>query len=262
MIAESEFASVASASIEIIDVCHHFGEKEVLKNITISIARNKFLALLGPSGCGKTTLLRCIAGLLRPKDGRILLDGRTPTDVRMEGRLSFNFQSPTLLPWRTLLANVLLPIELIGDGKFSEAQENLARQLLRDVGLGEEILKYPHMLSGGMQQRVGLARSLVTRPSYLFLDEPFSALDGVNRDKLNERLRYLWQRTPFTCVFVTHTAEEAVFLADQVAILSDRPANILDIVDINLGTSRDLSTRTRADYDGYVKTIRAATRKP
>ncbi len=242
-------------------VTHHFthqGESQlVIQDITHCFPPRSITAILGPSGCGKTTFLRCLAGLIRPTSGDISLDGMSPRDARRGGYLGFAFQSATLLPWRTALENVILPLELLG--RSSEIE--FAKTLLRDVELTEkDAVKYPTELSGGMQQRVGLARALVTRPRYLFLDEPFGGLDPITRDRLNEKVRGLTQTYQLTTVCVTHSVEEAVFLADHVIIFREAPARIAEVLEIELGTARDAWIRSKPEFHNYVKQIREITR--
>jgi NitT/TauT family transport system ATP-binding protein len=183
-----------------------------------------------------------------------------PSEARSRGNVGFAFQSPTLLPWRTALQNVLLPLEILRRSDAINMKEQ-AQQLLNEVGLDEDSSKLSRQLSGGMQQRVGLARALITRPSFLFLDEPFSSLDGMTKDRLNEKLRRLWQEHKLTIVIVTHSIEDAVFLADKIIILTSGPGRISEIVDIGLGDNRDASTRATKEYFEYIKAIRRKTER-
>lgn len=237
---------------------HSFGDLLVLNDITWLCPKGKFVAIVGPSGCGKTTLLRCITGLIHPTSGNISLAGMTPHEARMSGDIGFAFQTSTLLPWRTALENVLLPLELLKrsrDGK----EIAFARELLGIVGLQDVAGKLPTKLSGGMQQRVSLARSLVTRPSYLFLDEPFGSVDGLTRNDLYPKIRKLWREFGLTIVFVTHTLNDAVFLADCVLIMSPRPSRITGTIEIDLGVERDLNIRFGKKFQEYVNEIQRKT---
>lgn len=241
---------------------HSFGQEAVLRNFDITFAPGQLVAVLGPSGCGKTTLLKIAAGLLEPSAGQVLLDGMTPLEGRSSGLIGFAFQSPVLLPWRTALENILLPMEILSNGR-AHPDEARAKDLLSEVGLETDFHKLPKELSGGMQQRVSLARALVTQPRYLFLDEPFGALDGLTRDRLNEKVRQIWQdgkKDGLTILFVTHSVEEAVFLADQILILSPRPAAPHDIVPIDLGEKRDYNTRRDKKFMDDVIKIREITK--
>ncbi len=245
-------------------VTHHFKregkEQLVLQGITHCFPARTVTVILGPSGCGKTTFLRCLAGLLRPTAGDISLDSMSPRDARQAGYVGFAFQSATLLPWRTALENVILPLEVLGRCSTS-SETDFAKSLLLAFDLTEsDAGKYPNELSGGMQQRVGLARALVTRPRYLFLDEPFSGLDPITRDRLNEKVRDLSQEYHLTTVCVTHSVEEAVFLADHLIIFGGAPAQIVEALDIQLGTKRCASTRIKPEFNAYARQIREISR--
>jgi NitT/TauT family transport system ATP-binding protein len=248
------------SSIVVEKLSHSFDDVLVLDEMDCSFPKGSLIAILGPSGCGKTTFLKALAGLLKPTSGSIHLDGFQPIEARQHGSIGFAFQSPTLLPWRTSLQNVLLPLEILG--RMHNLKElAFAKKLLTLVDLQNEANKLPSQLSGGMQQRVGLARSLATMPSFLFLDEPFGALDGLTRDRLNEKVRQLWQDFPLTIVFVTHSVEEAVFLADFVLIMSPRPSRIRHVERIELGTHREASVRMSDEFWTYRKHIIEITRE-
>ncbi|HWM24215.1 MAG TPA: ABC transporter ATP-binding protein [Chthoniobacterales bacterium] len=234
---------------------HSFDDYLVLDEITCSFPSGTLVAVLGPSGCGKTTFLKAAAGLIHPTAGVVTLDGIHPSIARRQGSVGFAFQSPTLLPWRTTLENVLLPLELFKNSNTPKRRHH-ATDLLSIVDLNGDSDKLPRQLSGGMQQRVGLVRALVTEPSFLFLDEPFGALDGITRDKLNQKVRELWQKFDLTILFVTHSIEEAIFLAEEIIILGSRPAKIRKIVHIELGENRDALTRLNSQFFEYQKSIR------
>jgi NitT/TauT family transport system ATP-binding protein len=174
--------------------------------------------------------------------------------ARSEGFVGFAFQTPTLLPWRAALENILLPLEILNKEVTTDSRE-YARNLLAVVGLDDKGDALPRELSGGMQQRIGLARALVTNPSALFLDEPFSDLDPKTRDKLNEKVRQIWQRYTVDMLFVTHSVPEAVFVADEVMILSKQPASIVEIVHIDLGNERTYATKADPNYPKLVRKI-------
>jgi NitT/TauT family transport system ATP-binding protein len=212
------------------------------------------VAILGPSGCGKTTLLKICAGLIKSSSGMVFLDGSTPLEARLKGSISFAFQTPTLLPWRTALDNILLPLEILNK-TVTPDKRDYARTLLDLVGLNEKVDTYPSELSGGMQQRIGLARALVTNPAALFLDEPFGQLDPKTRDRLNEKVRQIWQQYSLNILFVTHSVPEAVFVADKVIILSKQPASIVKIIDIKLGEERTYKTKLEPMFPKLVRQI-------
>ena len=243
----SEIRPSVTDGLYIKDLSHAYGDELVLKGIECSLPMGSLVAVLGPSGCGKTTLLKICAGLIAPSSGSIQINGANPLQARSKGIVGFAFQSPTLLPWRTALENILLPLEILNKGIDAESRD-FARNLLTLVGLEDKGDTYPRELSGGMQQRIGLARALVTNPSALFLDEPFGQLDPKTRDKLNEKVREIWQRYSLNMLFVTHSVSEAVFVADKVIILSKQPASIVETIDIDLGEERTHSTKANPRY--------------
>jgi NitT/TauT family transport system ATP-binding protein len=198
------------------------GELLALAHINLAVEPGEFLCIVGPSGCGKTTLLQMLGGVLKPSSGAVLLAGRPLTEPPPE--ISFVFQKPNLMPWRTVLQNVLLPLQILA-APADEAKQR-AEETLTLVGLREFAQAYPKELSGGMEQRVAVARALIQRPRILLLDEPFGALDALTRERLNGELLRLWQAQDFTAIMVTHNIREAVFLADRVIVLSPRPAMV------------------------------------
>jgi NitT/TauT family transport system ATP-binding protein len=212
------------------------GRVEALRNIDLTVAEGEFLAVLGRSGCGKSTLLRMIAGLLPVTGGEITVAGNRITKPRQD--IAMLFQKPALLPWRTVLDNVLLPTEIFG---WSRAKyRDRARQLLDMAGLAGFEKRLPHELSGGMQQRVSLCRSLIGQPRVMLMDEPFSALDALTREELSGELQRVHMETRATIVFVTHSIDEAVLLADRVVVLSPRPGRIRKVVDVDIPRPRSL----------------------
>ena len=222
--------------IELQGVSRSFGSVLALDEISLKVSAGEFVAVVGRSGCGKSTLLRLVAGLLPPSTGEVVVNG---AEVRRPRRdIAFMFQRPALLPWRSVLRNVLLPVEIFG-WPVAEYREQ-ALELLNDVGLAEFAERLPHELSGGMQQRVSLCRSLIQRPSVLLMDEPFSALDALTREELALGLQRIHAEHPSTVVFVTHSIEEAILLADRVVVLSPRPGHISDIVDVYIPRPRSL----------------------
>ena len=231
------------------------GEQIVaLKNISLDIREGEFISLLGPSGCGKTTLLRIIADLLQPTSGNVEIHGLTPREIRLQKRYGMVFQTPVLYDWRTVRRNICLPMECIGIPQ----KERTARidKMLELVGLENFGYKYPFELSGGMQQRVGIARALALDPEILLMDEPFSALDEFTREKLNEDVLNIWQKTKKTVIFVTHNIPESVFLSDRVVVLSPHPGRLSAIIDIDLPRPRKNSIRETKEFYDYVGKIR------
>ncbi|MCT2276415.1 ABC transporter ATP-binding protein [Micromonospora chalcea] len=212
------------------------GQVEALRGIDLDVAEGEFVAVLGRSGCGKSTLLRMIAGLLPVSGGEITVAGTPITKPRRD--VAMLFQRPALLPWRTVLDNVLLPVEIFGWRRAEH--RGRARQLLEMAGLGGFEKRLPHELSGGMQQRVSLCRSLIGSPRVMLMDEPFSALDALTREELSGELQRVHMETKATIVFVTHSIDEAVLLADRVVVLSPRPGRIREVVEVNVPRPRTL----------------------
>ncbi len=212
------------------------GTVEALRGIALDVAEGEFVAVVGRSGCGKSTLLRLVAGLLPVSGGQVTVAGEPVTKPRRD--ISMQFQRPALLPWRSVLDNVLLPVEVFGWKKAAHRQR--AHDLLAMAGLDGFEKRLPHELSGGMQQRVALCRSLISRPSVMLMDEPFSALDALTREDLSVELQRVHMDSGATIVFVTHSIDEAVLLADRVVVLSPRPGRIRQILDITVPRPRTL----------------------
>jgi NitT/TauT family transport system ATP-binding protein len=212
------------------------GTVEALRGIDLEVAEGEFVAVVGRSGCGKSTLLRLVAGLLPVTEGEITVAGERITKARRD--IAMLFQRPALLPWRSVLDNVLLPAEIFG-WRRAEHRDR-AQELLEMVGLGGFEKRLPHELSGGMQQRVSLCRSLIGRPRVMLMDEPFSALDALTREELSVELQRIHMENSATIVFVTHSIDEAVLLADRVVVLSPRPGQIRKVVDIDIPRPRTL----------------------
>jgi NitT/TauT family transport system ATP-binding protein len=213
-----------------------------LENVSFAVERGGFLSLLGPSGCGKSTLLRVVADLIAPSSGQVSVLGASPQEARENRSLGFVFQDAALLPWRTALQNVELPAE-VGGFRGLPAGAPGPRELLKLVGLEGWEQNFPHELSGGMRQRVSIARALLGGPRLLLMDEPFGALDEITRDRLNEELRRIWQETGTTILFVTHSVYEAMFLGEEVLVMSANPGRVREIVPIDLPRDRDLRIR-------------------
>jgi NitT/TauT family transport system ATP-binding protein len=222
------------------------GKREVraLDPLDLAVGDGEFLAIVGPSGCGKSTLLRLIAGLLAPTTGRIALHGEAVT--KPQTRLGIVFQSPVLLEWRTVLDNVLLQLELRGDNPRPHRAR--AMELLGRVGLDEFADRYPRELSGGMRQRASIVRALIHDPPLLLMDEPFGALDALTREQMRIDLEALWLATRKTVVFITHSIDEAVLLADRVIVMSARPGRIERELAIGLPRPRGLTARRAAAF--------------
>lgn len=212
-----------------------------LESVNITIGEGEFVSLIGPSGCGKTTLLRGIAGLVRPTSGTIGINGGSVDDARRKRQIGFVFQQASLLEWRSAVDNVRLPLELAGIGR----REGRARAeaALETVGLADAAGRLPRELSGGMQQRVAIARALVTEPTVLLMDEPFGALDAITRDRLNLELLRIVEGTGITVAFVTHSISEAVLLSDRVLFFSPRPGRIIEDRSVQIARPRTLAAR-------------------
>ena len=232
------------------------GEIRALAGVSFEVRAGEFLCIVGPSGCGKTTLLRILGGLLAPTKGHVRLDGQVLTAPRRE--ISLVFQEATLMPWRTVLDNVALPLEVQGLGK-GEARRR-SHELLELVGLSGFERAYPLQLSGGMQQRVAMARALVHDPAILLLDEPFGSLDALTRERLNMELLRMWRVKCQTAVMVTHSIQEAVFLADRVLVMSPRPGRIEAAIPIHLPRPRNMDMISSEEFNLFSRLVRRAIR--
>ncbi len=222
---------------------------EALAGVDFAVGDGEFVAVVGPSGCGKSTLLRLVAGLLTPTQGTITVHGKTPEEAQRDVEFGFVFQNPVLFPWLRALDNVLLPDRILGERNPTHAEaETYARRLLADVGLEGFESAYPAQISGGMRQRVALARALLYQPTTLLMDEPFGALDEFTRDQLNLLLLEVWRKFRSTVLFVTHSLQEAIFLADRVVVMSRRPGRVLRIADVPFERPRTLEMRYRPDF--------------
>lgn len=247
----------AEATIEMRGVRHVFpsdhGPMEALRGVDLTVSPGEFLAIVGRSGCGKSTLLRLIAGLLRPTDGTIVINGQQVQGP--DPRTSILFQSPVLLPWRTVIDNVLLPLQL-RHGKVLDSDIEEGRRLLEMANIADFEKARPSQLSGGMQQRVALARALVSKPSILLMDEPFGALDALTRERMNLELQSLWMKSRPSVVFVTHDIDEAMVLSDRIVVLSPRPGRMRDIVEVGFHRPRDLGIESMLEYIKLKSTLR------
>ena len=220
------------------------GEVVALQDVNLTIGDGEFVSVLGPSGCGKSTLMRILAGLASPTSGEVLMGGEP---IKGPGRdVGVVFQQPALFPWRTVLKNVMLSAEVLGLPKA--AAEQRAKELLEVVGLGHAGGMYPYELSGGMQQRVGIARALLHDPALLLMDEPFGALDALTRENMGLELLRIWELSRKTVVFVTHSVSEALFLADRVLVMAARPGRVAEIHDVQVPRPRTLDHMSTPEF--------------
>ena len=246
--------------IEIVGLTHDYRQRDkavvrALTSVNLSIAQGTFVSIVGPSGCGKTTVLRILAGLVDRTQGSVAVDGKDVRGAHAKREIGVVFQAPTLLPWRTVLQNLYIPIDLRG-GRRKNYRDR-ALQLLEVAGLSGSEGRYPHELSGGMQQRVGICRALMHDPAVLLMDEPFGALDALSREFMNIELQRIWMESHKTVLFITHSIPEAVFLSDKVVVMSARPGTIVEVVDVALPRPRDLSVMDGAEARGLVARIRS-----
>lgn len=224
---------------------------QALKDINLEIYENEFVSIIGPSGCGKTTLLKCLADITPQTAGEIYVSGQTAEEARENNDISFFFQEDVLLPWRSVMENVLLPFEIQGTNTTKEEARKQAEDILKTVGLEGFEDHQPQELSGGMRQRVALARGFVYNPEIFLMDEPFAALDELTRRKMNQELLRIHQKIQKTTVFVTHHISEAVWLSDRIVVLSPRPGEVYEVVEVDIPRPRDESTRHTEKFDEY-----------
>jgi NitT/TauT family transport system ATP-binding protein len=237
--------------LEITGLSKWFGELEALRNVDMAVERGEFISVVGPSGCGKTTFLRMVAGLEPATSGTILLDGNKLTGPG--SNRGFVFQNDSLLPWRTVLANALIGPEVAGQVGDREKKRTL--DLLKLVGLGGFENYFPRQLSGGMRQRVNLARALAIDPDVLLMDEPFASLDAQTREIMQTELLRIWEQGTKTVLFVTHQIDEAVFLSDRVLVFARRPGRLQETVEIKLARPRTLAIKRTPEFIAYVDHI-------
>jgi NitT/TauT family transport system ATP-binding protein len=260
--ASSARSHPASAAIDIRGLSLTFQSADApvvaLDDINLSIQRGEFVSFIGPSGCGKTTLLRVIADLETPSAGSIAVNGVSPQAARVNRAYGYVFQAPALYAWRSVLRNVMLPLEIIG--MAAPERRTRVANYLSMVGLTGFERKFPWQLSGGMQQRVSIARALAFEPELLLMDEPFGALDEITRDHLNDQLLRLYEQTGKTVVFVTHSISEAVFLSSRIVVMSPRPGRILEIIDNDLPAGRRLDIRETTRFLEVAHRVRQALR--
>ena len=234
------------------------GRVDALSDVSLQIFEGEFVSFIGPSGCGKTTMLRVIADLQQPSSGTLLVNGMSAGNARLARSYGYVFQAPALFPWRTIESNLKLPLEIMG---FSEAdQAQRVERYLSMVNLTGFERKFPWQLSGGMQQRVSIARALSFDPALLLMDEPFGALDEIVRDHLNEQLLQLWRSMEKTVLFVTHSIPEAVFLSSKIVVMSPRPGRIIDIIDCDFPRDRSLEIRETPEFLKIAQRVRTGLR--
>ena len=255
-------SSAAGPVIEAIGVNLVFetgdGPVQALKDVDLTIDRGEFVSFIGPSGCGKTTFLRAIAALETPTSGVLTVNGMTPEQARRKRAYGYVFQAAGLYPWRTIAKNVSLPLEIMGFSRDEQASRvERVLELVELKGFGN---RFPWQLSGGMQQRASIARALAFDADILLMDEPFGALDEIVRDRLNEEVLKLWNRTGKTIAFVTHSIPEAVYLSTKIVVMSPRPGRITDIIDSPLPKERPLDIRDSKAFIEIAHRVREGLR--
>ncbi|WP_167140480.1 ABC transporter ATP-binding protein [Diaminobutyricimonas sp. TR449] len=260
--------TVADGGVRISGVTKSYGpdgaKTVVLDNVDLSIQMGEFVSVIGPSGCGKSTLLKVVAGLIEADAGTVTVDGSSISTAAENKMVGLVPQSPALLKWRTVLDNVTLPISVNRKANAGKALRD-PREILETFGLGHAIDKYPSQLSGGMQQRVAIARAFVFDPSVLLMDEPFSALDEMNRDQQRLGLLDFWQSNRKAVLFVTHSVPEAIMLSDRIVVMAAHPGRVAEVIDVNLPRPRDAdvyATDEFRDLEGHVRaTLRGVMEK-
>jgi NitT/TauT family transport system ATP-binding protein len=230
------------------------GRVVALEQVSLSVRPQEFLCVIGPSGCGKSTILGLTAGLLKPSGGTVTVDGASIEEARNARRIGLVFQDAVLLPWRTVSENVALPLEVLRIPRPERAAKIAA--VLELVGLAGFEHRFPHELSGGMRQRLGIARALSFDPQILLMDEPFGALDAITRDKMSTELLRIWERRQKTVVFVTHSIGEAAFLSDRVVVMTERPGRVRAVIDNPLPRPRTLAMRDATDFLALSRRLR------
>ena len=253
-----ENSTVEMSSVSMTFNAGSSGEVHALADIDLVVQPGEFVSLIGPSGCGKSTLLRLVGDLLPPTGGTISVNGKTAAQARLDRDYGMVFQDATLLEWRNVLQNVMLPLEIMEVD--DPARSARAAEMLDLVQLSGFEEHYPWQLSGGMQQRVSIARALTFKPSILLMDEPFGALDEMTRERMQMELLRIWDETRTTVIFVTHSIPEAVFLSTRVVVMSARPGQITDVVEIDLPQPRTLETRGAQRFFDLLTQVRERLR--
>lgn len=252
MTAEVSAPAPVTAHIEARGVCVDFTvagrTNRVLHDVDLTVPKGGFVSLIGPSGCGKSTLLKVLAGLLPPTLGTVSVAGVTPIEAVRQRRIGIVFQEPTLLPWKNALDNVAMLMEVAHVGSSREQIRQRAIDMLRLVGLEHAAEKRPSQLSGGMRQRVSIARALALDPEVLMMDEPFGALDAITREEMSDFLLEIWERTHKTIVFVTHSIDEAAFMSREVYVMATNPARIIEIMPIDLPYPRNEDSYSAPEF--------------
>ena len=257
MNAEPQAASAAPVvSIAGLTKTFRSGNVTALQDIDLDLLPGEFVSLIGPSGCGKSTLLRVLGDLIPPTSGTVTVNGKTAHQARLERDYGIVFQDSVLFDWRTVAKNVALPLEMLGWDR--RRREERVREMLHLVELTGFEKHHPWQLSGGMQQRVSIARALSFDPKLLLMDEPFGALDEMTRERLNGELLRIWQETGSTVVFVTHSIAEAVFLSTRVVVMSPRPGRISVVIEVDLPQPRTAETREEPRFFELVTEVREA----
>ncbi|NNE81181.1 MAG: ABC transporter ATP-binding protein [Silicimonas sp.] len=255
---DRQLTSVVSARNLSLTFQTNDGPVHALKDVDLDIERGDFVSFIGPSGCGKTTFLRAIAALEHPTGGTMTVNGMTPDEARRARAYGYVFQAAGLYPWRTIAGNIRLPLEIMGYERAD--MEARVENVLELVDLGGFGKKFPWQLSGGMQQRASIARALAFDADILLMDEPFGALDEIVRDRLNEELLSLWDRTGKTIGFVTHSIPEAVYLSTRIVVMSPRPGRITDVIESPLPKERPLDIRDSAEFIEVAHRVREGLR--
>lgn len=235
------------------------GPVHALSDIHITIQSGEFVSFIGPSGCGKTTFMRVVADLESPTGGKIRVNGMTPHAARVARAYGYVFQAPALYPWRTVEKNIHLPLEIMGISKAERKERS--EYYLKMVHLEGFAKKFPWQLSGGMQQRVSIARALSFKPELLLMDEPFGALDEITRDHLNDQLYALWKETGKTVIFITHSITEAVFLSTKIVVMSPRPGRIVKVIASDLSSEKREMVRESKQFLEIAQEVRETLRE-
>jgi len=252
------------AGVDICNISKRFGagqvQGSVLDNVSLTIAKGEFVSLIGPSGCGKSTLLKVVSGLLEADSGNVLINGKTVREASRVKSIGLVPQSPALLPWRTIIDNVRLPIDINPQANAGRALRK-AEELLTSFGLEAAMTRYPAQLSGGMQQRAAIARAFVFDPDILLMDEPFSALDEMNRDQQRMGLLDFWQSNQKSVLFVTHSVPEAIILSDRIVLMAAHPGRIAGVIDVKLPRPRNETMYASDEFRDLEGHIRRELRK-